>query len=167
MGFEMETNISVSNRCHVVGIESENHRGRLAETAFVSTDPVSSAPQTSKDESWDSFARLCPAPSAPAAPLEAPGFRRSIQRRKLVPKGPFLPLLSPLCSGVSCFPPSSCSSGQQVPLHCPAFNCLYRPFQECPALIFPGSECNATNLSEFPHHAPLHVLFFPIFSHYS
>lgn len=131
----------------------------MAETAFVSTDPISSAPQASRDESWDSLARLCPAPSAPAAPLEAPGFRRSVQRRKVVLQGPFLSLLSPLCSGVS----SSCSPGQQVPLHCPAFNCLYRPFQACPALIFPGSECNATNLSKFPHHTPLHALFFPFF----
>lgn len=45
MDFEMETNISVSNRCRVVGIEGENHSKTVAETPFVSTDPISSAPR--------------------------------------------------------------------------------------------------------------------------
>lgn len=96
-----------------------------------------------------------PSTTHTSAPLEAPGFRWSIQSRKGVLS------LSALVSHLSLLPLAAWDSSSLCIVL--PFNCLYRPFQACPTLIFPGSECNATNLSDFPHHTPLCALFFSNF----
>lgn len=145
MGFEKETNISVSNRCHVVGIEGENHRERLWLKLPLSP--------------------LTPAPLLPRQPGMSPGtalpgyFQHSLHLQHLwrhldldgLSKGekwccriPFSACshLSAVVSHPSLPPPAAWDS-RPLCIVLP-FNCLYRPFQACPTLIFPGSECNAT-----------------------
>lgn len=93
MDFEMETNISVSNRCRIVGIEGENHRVRL--WLKLPLSPLTPSPLLPKQPRMGP-GRALPPPT-PAAPLEPPGFRWSIQRRKVVPQGPvLLPALTSL-----------------------------------------------------------------------
>lgn len=157
----METNISVSNRCHVVGIEGENQRERL--WLKLPLCPLTPSPLLPKQP------RMSPETALPGY------FQHHLHLQHLwrhlgldgPSKGakwwyriPFsaCPHLSAVVSHPS-LPPPAARDSRSLCIVLP-FNCLYRPFQACPTLIFPGSACNATNLSEFPHHAPLRALFF-------
>lgn len=168
MDFEMETNISVSNRCRVVGIEGENHRVRLWLKLLLSS--LTSSPLLPKQP------RMSPGTALPGyfqhhLPLQHLwrhlGLGGPSKGEKWGYKVPFSACshFSAVVSHPSLPPPSAWDS-RSLCIVLP-FNCLYRPFQACPTLIFPGSECNATDLSEFPHHTPLHAFFSQFFSHYS